>query len=103
MKTSKLPSLFLLAFTLLFASCSPDDFLGRGGDDDAPDDGADDQDGFVGAVYAMTNGEGQVPGTTIQGPNTVVAYGRSDNGSLTPIGPLAAIKIPTVALCSKRP
>ena len=89
MKTSKLPSLLLLAFALIFTSCSPDDFLGRGDDDDSPGDGSDDQEEFVGAVYAMTNGDGQVPGTIIQGPNTVVAYGRSEDGTLTPIGPFA--------------
>jgi len=39
----------------------------------------------VGAVYAMTNGQGQVDGI-VQGPNAVVAYGQADDGTLTPIG-----------------
>jgi len=37
---------------------------------------------FVGAVYAMSNGEGQVPGN-VQGPNSVIAYGQAPNGMLT--------------------
>ena len=39
----------------------------------------------VGAVYAMTNGEGQVPGV-VQGPNSVVAYAQAADGTLTSIG-----------------
>ena len=39
----------------------------------------------VGAVYAMTNGEGQVPGN-VQGPNAVVAYAQAADGTLTQIG-----------------
>ncbi len=42
---------------------------------------------FVGAVYAMTNGEGQEAGSFVQGPNTIVAYGRTADGNLTPISP----------------
>ena len=34
----------------------------------------------------MTNGAGQVDGN-VQGPNTIIAYGRDADGSLTPIGP----------------
>lgn len=37
---------------------------------------------FVGAVYAMSNGDGQVQGTNIQGANTIVAYGRNTDGTL---------------------
>ena len=40
---------------------------------------------FVGAVFAMTNGEGQVAGN-VQGPNSVVAYGQSADGTLTLMG-----------------
>ena len=40
---------------------------------------------FVGGVYAMTNGEGQVEGN-VQGPNAVVAYGQAADGTLTIIG-----------------
>ena len=39
----------------------------------------------VGAVYAMTNGQGQVPGN-VQGPNSVVAYAQAADGTLTPMG-----------------
>ena len=39
----------------------------------------------VGAVYAMTNGEGQVDGI-VQGPNAVVAYAQAEDGTLTQIG-----------------
>ena len=39
----------------------------------------------VGAVYAMSNGEGQIDGN-VQGPNSVVAYSQADNGMLTMIG-----------------
>ena len=39
----------------------------------------------VGAVYAMTNGEGQVPGN-VQGPNSVVAYAQAADGTLTMMG-----------------
>jgi len=39
----------------------------------------------VGAVYAMTNGQGQVDGN-VQGPNSVVAYAQADDGTLSMIG-----------------
>ena len=39
----------------------------------------------VGAVYAMTNGRGQVAGN-VQGPNSVVAYGQAEDGTLTILG-----------------
>ena len=39
----------------------------------------------VGAVYAMTNGQGQVDGN-IQGPNAVVGYAQAADGTLTEIG-----------------
>ena len=39
----------------------------------------------VGAVYAMTNGEGQVDGI-VQGPNAVVAYAQAEDGTLSVIG-----------------
>ncbi len=39
----------------------------------------------VGAVYAMTNGEGQVTGN-VQGPNSIIAYAQSDDGTLSRIG-----------------
>ncbi len=39
----------------------------------------------VGAVYAMSNGEGQIPGV-VQGPNSVIAYGQAEDGTLTRIG-----------------
>ena len=40
----------------------------------------------VGAVYAMTNGQGQVAGTNVQGPNSVVAYAQAEDGTLSRIG-----------------
>ncbi|KAA1243419.1 lactonase family protein [Aquimarina sp. RZ0] len=40
---------------------------------------------FVGAVYAMSNGDGQISGN-VQGANSIVAYGRADDGQLTKIG-----------------
>ena len=40
------------------------------------------ESGFVGAVYVMTNGDGQVAGTSVQGPNSVVVYGRNADGTL---------------------
>ena len=77
MKNSKLYVSAILSCSLFFTSCNDDD--STGGSDEAPT--------FVGAVYAMTNGAGQVEGSNVQGPNVVVAYGRSADGSLTPIGP----------------
>jgi len=79
MKKLKIPLLALLALFSL-SSCL-DDFVGDGGGDDNDDDNA-----AVGAVYAMTNGDGQVPGTNVQGANVVVAYSRASNGTLTAIG-----------------
>ncbi len=82
-KISNLFLLFsLLAFGLMTTSCDDDD---NGGDtSDA---------GFIGAVYAMSNGAGQVTGTSVQGDNWVAAYGRNSDGSLdlismTPTGGL---------------
>ncbi len=92
MKNLKIFAFILMSFALL-ASCSDDDDfviedpVTDGGDDDGDGDDGDDTVDFVGAVYAMTNGEGQVDGTNIQGPNVIVAYGRNADGSLTPIGP----------------
>ena len=40
------------------------------------------QSSFVGAVYAMSNGDGQVQGTNVQGANSIVAYGRNSDGTL---------------------
>ena len=39
----------------------------------------------VGAVYVMSNGDGQVDGN-VQGPNSVVGYAQADDGTLTFIG-----------------
>ena len=85
-------NLMLVAFLVLsmtFVSCNSDDDTTPTPDGEEQDDDGDDTASFVGAVYAMTNGEGQVAGTNIQGPNTIIAYGRADDGSLTPIGPFA--------------
>ncbi|WP_299443996.1 beta-propeller fold lactonase family protein [uncultured Aquimarina sp.] len=79
MKNLKISLYTLLAATLIFTSCSDDD--------DVIPDGGETSD-FVGAVYAMTNGNGQVAGN-IQGANTVISYGRNADGTLTPIGPVS--------------
>lgn len=44
------------------------------------------EDNFIGAVYAMANGDGQIEGTPVQGTNSVVAYGRNADGTLDLIG-----------------
>lgn len=80
MKNLKFSLYILLASTLIFTSCNDDDNF-------VPD-GGEETNNFVGAVYAMTNGEGQVDGVE-QGPNTIVTYGRNADGTLTPIGPVA--------------
>ncbi len=95
MKTSKLPLFIILATSLILASCDSNDVVDVPDvveTDPTADDTDDDQDTnspFVGAVYAMTNGDGQIAGTNVQGPNTIIAYGRDENGALTPIGPFA--------------
>ena len=45
-------------------------------------------DQVVGGVYAMTNGDGQVSGN-VQGPNSIVAYAQSNDGTLSRIGSFA--------------
>ena len=79
----------VLLSALTFVSCIEDDTNFVEDDLVNGDDGNDGGDSptFVGAVYAMTNGEGQIPGTNVQGANVIVAYGRNADGSLTPIGP----------------
>ncbi len=73
----------LLSAALIMASCSNDDDTTT----TTTNDGGDDQSReIVGAVYAMTNGNGQVDGNE-QGPNTIVTYGRFADGTLVPIGP----------------
>jgi len=73
MKNLKISLYTLLMSVLIFSSCNEDDFTGNGNPDG-------------GAVYAMTNGDGQVAGSNEQGPNTVVAYARATDGTLSPIG-----------------
>ena len=80
MKSLKI-GLYAFAATMLFASCSDDDDNNTVVDDEGTE--------FVGAVYAMTNGNGQVDGF-VQGPNTIITYGRNADGSLVPIGPVSA-------------
>ena len=90
MKNLKLFPFALLAMVIAISSCSDDDdFINNDpvAEDDNTDGGDNDTGGFVGAVYAMTNGDGQVAGTNVQGPNVIIAYGRNADGSLTPIGP----------------
>ncbi len=82
MRKLRIPALASLMLLFILASCIGDDFVGNPGDGD---DG-DDSNATVGAVYAMTNGDGQVPGTNIQGANVIVAYGRTADGTLSAIG-----------------
>jgi len=105
MKKIKFLVIVTLSLGVFLTSCDGEDGIngvdGIDGQDGADgQDGVDGQDGtegqdgadgtaFVGAVYAMTNGQGQVPGTVVQGANTVIAYGRNADGSLTPIGPFS--------------
>ena len=78
MKNYNLGLLALFSTALMFTSCSDDDDNGgNSGEGAAP----------VGAVYAMTNGEGQIDGN-VQGPNTIITYSRAADGTLTPIGPV---------------
>lgn len=83
MKNLRILGIAFSAMLMTLASCSDDDVTG-----DVPDEG-EDPTAFVGAVYAMTNGNGQVAGTNVQGPNTIITYGRNSDGSLTPIGPVS--------------
>ncbi len=85
MKKLKFNIGILLLATLIFASCNNDDDTIT----NLPNGGGDDQSReLVGAVYAMTNGNGQIAGNE-QGPNTIITYGRYADGKLTPIGPVA--------------
>ena len=68
-----------LSSSLIITSCGDDDDTNPGGQPGSDTD-------FIGAVYAMTNGNGQVEGTAVQGSNSVVAYGRNEDGSLEMIG-----------------
>ncbi len=71
-KSMKFGLMTLLAVMVL-ASCKDDDDSGV-----TPPSGTD----FAGAVYAMSNGDGQDGDPT----NTIVAYGRNDDGTLRNIG-----------------
>jgi len=76
---TKFSNYFLLFSLLLFGIVIT-------GCDDDEDDGPDTGETFIGAVYAMSNGAGQVDGTQVQGDNWVAAYGRNSDGSLDLIG-----------------
>lgn len=90
MKKSKIYLSAFLATSMFLTSCKSDDDVvaePNSGDDPTTEDPTDEPaTPFVGAVYAMTNGDGQVDGN-VQGPNVIIAYGRNEDGSLTPIGP----------------
>ena len=81
-KTMKSSFKFLaisLISAMIITSCGEDDVITTG-----QEPGSDSN--FIGEVYAMTNGNGQVEGTAVQGSNSIVAYGRNDDGSLEVIG-----------------
>ncbi|MCC1483680.1 lactonase family protein [Winogradskyella immobilis] len=81
MKNYKFNLLLLFVLTLTIVSCNNDDDNTSVTIDDSPNVA-------VGAVYAMTNGNGQIAGN-VQGANTIIAYSRDVNGGLTPIGGFA--------------
>lgn len=64
------PAYFAILLVVFMSACKDDDVPGNGGTD------------FVGAVYAMTNGNGQDQNPT----NSIVAYGRNGDGTLSNIG-----------------
>lgn len=66
----------LLSAVLVLASCSDDD------DNNVVTDGGTTTEVEGGAVYAMTNGNGQIDGNE-QGVNSIVAYARGTDGRLT--------------------
>jgi len=69
-------TLMMSMAAFLFASCSDDD------NNTTPEPNPA---GFEGAVYAMTNGTGQVDGN-VQGRNSIAAFGRNADGTLESIG-----------------
>ena len=69
-----------LLMVSLLSACSDDDVL-TGTDPTNPNNNGTTTE-FVGGVYAMTNGTGQDQNPT----NSVVAYGRSADGTLTNVG-----------------
>ena len=91
MKNFKFLIIGLLTISLITVSCNDDDDTNLPDQNQNDDDGDDNDDGdtadFVGAVYAMTNGNGQIDGN-VQDDNVIVTYGRNEDGSLTPIGPV---------------
>ena len=84
MKTLIHSLIILFVASIAVTSCSDDDsfFTPNTTDPTNPVTTAD----FAGAVYAMSNGDGQVEGTQVQGQNTIVSYGRNTDGTLTFIG-----------------
>jgi len=81
MKNNKLSLLAFISTALIVTSCDKvDDFSGGGNSDNGTDNTE-----IVGAVYAMTNGNGQIDGN-VQDENTIVAYGRANDGTLSAIG-----------------
>ncbi len=81
--------IFLLSLTALFflSSCSDDDDSITSTPVATPvtPDDTTDADSPAGAVYVMSNGEGQIDGN-VQGPNSIVAYQRFSDGTLSLIG-----------------
>ena len=84
MKNYNLGLLALFSTALIFTSCSDDDDIVNSTLDvqeEVPADEVVVETSAVGAVYAMTNGEGQVAGVE-QGPNSIVTYSRAADGTL---------------------
>ena len=76
-------SLFtIFSAALILSSCNVDDVVVQ--EDDQPADVAV-ENSAVGAVYAMANGNGQIPGP-VQDDNSIVAYARAADGTLSPLG-----------------
>jgi 6-phosphogluconolactonase (cycloisomerase 2 family) len=76
-----------LMVALVVSSCSEDDTFENPISTPVTEEVAETTD-FIGAVYAMSNGSGQVDGS-VQGANWIAGYGRNVNGSLDLIGQYA--------------
>ncbi len=84
MKNTNLKIVGTLLLTLIMGSCSDDDSRTPLNPDLAEQPTQEEEtQPLIGAVYVMTNGDGQISGN-VQGPNTIVTYGRFADGTLDP-------------------